>query len=370
MKNMLFIAAMATVFAGCGSQKNVQEHGETEAETTAAAVTLSPEQMKMAGIEIGKLQRRSLDALVHAVGNIEISAMQRTAVHATNEGYIKKINLQLGNRVQKGEVLAVLEHPSYITKQREMLETLAKLPYLQAEMERKKELQANDAGSLKNYQAAQADYRWAQSHYEGVKAELRVLGFDVDKIESTGQYQTQISVVSSASGVVTQLFANPGKLVQPDMMICEISDMSRPQVLLQVFAHQIPMLREGLAVDVRLTGSSKTYTAVIEQLIPQIDSERKTAQLRLSLKQSDNAMVAGAAVQADIHIPEQNTWALPKESIVQGAQNEVFAFSVVGNEVKLVPIQIKSESSDWAAVEADTSLQYVMKGGYYLRDKF
>lgn len=368
MKTSIYSLVFISFLQACGSNETPEAtHEET---TTTTAVTLTPEQMKLAGITVGKMPKMLIDSTLRAVGSIELAPTQRVSVHSTVTGYVRKTNIQVGTRVSKGDVICVLEHPSYIEKQRELLETKSKLPFLESELARKKELKDNEVGSTKNYQAAQSEYDWAKAHYAGLRAELQLLGFDVPKIETENQYQSQLVITASASGVVSQCFINQGKLVQPETPLCEIADVSRPYAELRVFAQHLPQVHEGSTITVRLAGSDQTYAATVRSIVPWVDEQTKTAIVRAEFQRPDAALVAGSAIQADLQMHQQLQTALPKECVLE-QEGKFFAYSIDAQQiVQLVPVQVTGQKGEWLGIAGDTSRQYVLQGGYYLKDKF
>lgn len=74
-----------------------------------------------------------------------------TGVNAPAAGYIRNSNKYVeGDYVRRGAVLATVEDPDFIERQRSYLRGVAELTFLQQELERKETLLAADAGVLRD----------------------------------------------------------------------------------------------------------------------------------------------------------------------------------------------------------------------------
>jgi len=157
MKNIIFIAALATsiVFASCNSNKT-ETHGEEtehhdEHENTNTAM-LTAEQMKSIKIELGSIEKKQLTASLKANGILKVPNQNRANATASLGGVIKSILVQTGNSVSKGQTIATISNNSFITMQEEFLSVSSKTELAQLEFSRQKELQQGNAGALKNLQ--------------------------------------------------------------------------------------------------------------------------------------------------------------------------------------------------------------------------
>src|SRR3546814_15199625 len=87
-------------------------------------------------------------------------------------GNVRKILVIEGDKVQKGQTLALLEHPDLITVQLDYQDALNRLSYLEKEYERKKQLFEEEIGSGKEFQRVEAEYKSMQYRTAALKAKL------------------------------------------------------------------------------------------------------------------------------------------------------------------------------------------------------
>ena len=156
---VIFVISLGFVLGGCSQSPstNTEEH-EHEHEGEKGQVTLNKEQFDALGIKLGGFQMRNLTTVVKVNGQLEISPESRADITTLMGGNVKEIKVFHGDKVRKGQPLAVLEHPDYIALQEDYAEIANKLDYLKQEYERQEELYKNNAASGKAYQKAKSDY--------------------------------------------------------------------------------------------------------------------------------------------------------------------------------------------------------------------
>ncbi len=89
------------------------DHGDHEEE---GALYLSPESMRLAGIEIRRLKERSLERTIELPGEIGFNEDRLVHVTPRYPGVAREVRAQVGSRVREGEVLAVLESNESLSK--------------------------------------------------------------------------------------------------------------------------------------------------------------------------------------------------------------------------------------------------------------
>ena len=129
MKTKIFIAivAMATLMS-CNSNNNSGHEGEEHEENgVEGVVVLKKNQREALNLKLGSFLMRNLTTVVKTNGQLEVPPASSADVTAIIGGNVKSIKVFHGDRVSKGQVLAVLEHPDYIVLQQEFSEGANKL---------------------------------------------------------------------------------------------------------------------------------------------------------------------------------------------------------------------------------------------------
>ena len=243
MKTKLYIvliALLSLAIASCNTKNtNSNEHEE---HSEKGVVTLSKKQQNFLNLKIGSFEMRNLTTVIKITGVLEVPPESKAGVTAIIGGNVKKISVFQGDKVRKGQTLAVLEHPDYITIQEDFATIANSLDYLKQEYERQKELFDNNVGSGKNFQKARSDYNIAKVKYEGLKSRLLLLGLSPKKVED-GKISNTINIVAPISGYVNEVNIKVGEYIDAKTQLFELSDNSKIHADFKVYEKDVHLLK-------------------------------------------------------------------------------------------------------------------------------
>lgn len=112
MRRLWFLCIAAILVAGCGSGETHDEHGhegEAEEKHEEGHVDLSADQLKLAGVETAPATLRDFQTGLEVPGTVNSTTKGRAVVTPPVAGRIVSLNVQLGDEVRQGQVLASLE---------------------------------------------------------------------------------------------------------------------------------------------------------------------------------------------------------------------------------------------------------------------
>ncbi len=357
---------LAGSLSSCGSN---QEAAEEEAPPAASGISLSPEQMELAGVETGVAEKRWMRTILECTGQIEVPPQNRASVHSPVQGFIREVNYLEGDFVKKGTVLAVLAHPDLIRLQREFLESKGRLAWLEQEKLRKESLAAEDALAQKEKSKAVSDYQIELAHFNGLRAELIMLGLPVEALESEGAIQQSLALRAPVSGYITRIHTNLGDLVSPGDPLYEMVDPAHVHLELQVFAKDAASVQKGQVIECRVPGIEARYLAVVHLVGREVDQATKAVRVHGHFDEEPSNLFPGAYVQAWITTRADSAWALPQSALV--AENGVdMVYVQKGNTFEPVAVQTGRRDGDYIEVQLPAEIQrerLVLKGAYYLK---
>ena len=138
MKNILKISSILLLLIVLGScqdktsqnnegdetrdENNKEKGGEQEEEEeTTSTLTLRLEQLDVMNIELGSIQQKNLGATLKVNGQLELPPQNMASVSAIVGGRVQSVRVIEGDYVKKGQIIAQLNNPEFITMQREYL---------------------------------------------------------------------------------------------------------------------------------------------------------------------------------------------------------------------------------------------------------
>jgi RND family efflux transporter MFP subunit len=348
LRGALSIALLCPVFAGC-KEKQVE---------SAPIPTAS----------VAPVTRGNLSSTLTVAG--EFQPYQEVALHAKVSGYIRKINVDIGDRVKSGQVIATLEVPelsaqvagsqaeirhsqSEITRAQSGV-ALAEANYtaLHAAYTRLSEASKRRPGLIAEQelddarakdQDAQAQIDVAKSALEATKDQLGVSQADNQRVQALKDYSV---VTAPFTGVVTMRYADVGSLIQAgtasntqSMPVVKVAQSDLLRLRMPVPEEDVPFIRIGGDVSIKLQATDKTITGNIIRFTRELSTSTRTMLAEVDVPNPDLALSTGMTAQVTIVLQSQtNVLTVPAGAVLKGDGQASVLIVDTNNKVQKVPV--------------------------------
>ncbi len=246
---------------------------------SAPVLTLSDAARALAEIETSPVMRAPASVDVRMVGLVEYDRTRIRDVAVLSEGQLDRLYVQfVGAPVKKGEHLAAFYSPQVLTAGNELVAALtAPRPVgLEASM----------------------------NLAEVAQQRLHLLGVPQDHIDHILRTKTNprtYTIYSPVDGVIRAIDAHEGHWLEMGEDLVEIVDTSRMWVLLDAYERDLPFIRYGQHVDVTVDAlPGRVFDAFVAFIPPELDPRTRTAKVRLTVANADNALKQGMFVRASL----------------------------------------------------------------------
>lgn len=322
-KHSIFSAmlVMSFMLAACGNHTETTLPEEHHDESDVVALTEA--QYTTAGIGLGTIEMRTISGTISASGMLDVPPQSKVSISAPMGGFVKSTELLQGSRVEKGQLVAVMQHPDYIQLQQDYLENNSQLEFLEGEYNRQKELAAGNAASQKSLQQAKANYNSTKGIVEGLKAKLQLLNISIASLDK-GQVQSTISLYAPISGYVTKVNTNIGAYVNPADVLFEIVNTEHLHAELTIFEKDVPRLKIGQRVLFTLANETENRVASVYLIGREISADR-SVQVHCHIQKEDRELIPGMYLKASIETDSAHVTALPEEAVVS-SQGKKYIF--------------------------------------------
>ncbi len=279
-------------------------------------VSLSSLQIKTIGITMGRIEEKQLTASLKANGILRVPNQNRAQINSVYSGVVKTLLVQPGNTVKKGQVIATIANPQFISIQEDLLSLGSKIAFAKQELLRQQELVQGNAGALKNLQTAESNLNMLVTRQSSLQEQLRLMGIDPNSV-SDQRLISVLSVRSPISGVVSNVMVKIGSFVNSNMQIAEVVDNSQLHLDLFVYEKDLAKLRDDQIIHFTLTNNpGKEYDAQIFSLGSSFEDETKAVSVHALVKGDKQGLIDGMSITALISLEDITAPAVPSESIV------------------------------------------------------
>lgn len=326
MKQIIIILAASVMLISCGSkssnkvettEEKTEEHAEEgHDESEGNTVSLTEEQMKTAGIELGTIELKNLTTSIRANGTLTVPNQNKALVTSVNSGVLKTLLIQPGSYVKKGQAIASIVNTDVARLQQELQTTNAQMALATIELTRQRELVEGNAAPLKNVQRVQTELATLQATRNALSKQLSAMGISAASV-SKGNIITTITITAPISGTVSTVSAQIGSPVDQNTPIAEIINNSQLHLDLFVYEKDLPKLHKNQVIHFTLTNNpGKEYDAKIYSIGTAFASESKTIPIHAMVFGDKEGLIEGMNITALISIGQNVVPAVPTDAIV------------------------------------------------------
>ena len=371
----LYIILFSLVLVSCGSSEKNNESVNEES-LNPNEIIISQSQFTSENMQLGKLEKQSFSQTIKATGMIDVPPQNKALVSAYLGGYITKTPLLIGDKVKKGQVLVTIENPKFVEIQQEYLEVSEQLSYLKSEFNRQKTHFDENISSQKNFLKAESTYKSSPAHCNGLRKKLQMLNINPLSVEK-GIITSSLNIYSPIEGHITKVNVSNGTYVTPADVIMEIVDTDHIHLELSVFEKDILNIKKGQNILFKIPeASNETFEAEVHLVGTTIDENSRIVKVHGHLNDESKAnFIVGMFVEADIIMNSKNSFALPKDAVIEIGENY---FSLVLNKqennnfyFEKIKLDIDEQNEIFVSVlnsEALINKDILTRGGFMLSE--
>jgi RND family efflux transporter MFP subunit len=305
-------------------------------------------------------------------------------VHPKVTGFMVKINVDIGDRVRKGQTLAVLEVPELnaqlkgtvfevqrakddlLRAQNEirrdeaihsalhadyerLLETSKAQPGLIAQQELD-DAESKDLSSESQVDAAKAAAAAAEQHTE-------VAHTDNDRVQALKNYT---NVVAPLDGVIVWRYADTGALIQSgtnsneqDIPIVRLSESALLRLRMPIPENDVQFVHLGDPMQVRVDAIGRSFTGKIVRFTRDVNFETRTMETEIDVENQDLSISPGMYANTQMQLAiAANVTTIPVEALVlKGNRESVYSLDA-SNRVHIHNVEVGLRSSKLAEIKS------------------
>ncbi|MEZ5290393.1 MAG: efflux RND transporter periplasmic adaptor subunit [Vicinamibacterales bacterium] len=329
-------------------------------------------------VEVATPTKGDISAELTVVGNL-IGA-QTVDVVPRAGGRLVSVNVQLGDRVSRGQLLAKIEdqeineqvkqaEAAHAVAQATIRQREADLKFAEVNLERSQNLFQRQLLPRQSLDDAEARHSAATAQLDLARAQFSQAQARLDELRIS---KANTSIVSPVNGFVGKRNMDPGAWASQQAPVASVVDISSVRLVANVVEKDLRLVNAGDPARVSVDAfPGEAFEGRIARVAPVLDPATRTAEIEIEVPNRDFRLKPGMYARMSVTIESRkNATLVPKASVVDyNGTRGVFTMTAE-NKAKFLPVEVGIEDADHVEVRngitaADT---LVTNGASALRD--
>jgi cobalt-zinc-cadmium efflux system membrane fusion protein len=342
---------------------------------TTAPLSLSREEIRQLGIELAEAVRGTLDFHVSLPGEVRLNEDNLAHVVPKLAGIVREVNVTLGDSVERGRILAVLNSRELAAAKADYLAARERLHLAEATFRREQGLWDQRISAEKDYLEAKNALAEARIVLRATEQELQALGFAEAYIRALsnapGDVLTRYEIAAPFDGTILEKHITLGEYVESNSDVFTVADLNTVWVDVNVYQRDLSHIRQGQEVVLSGPDGIPPTTGTISYVAPLVDRETRTALARVVLPNTDGQWRPGLFLDVEVAFASSQAHVIVPKPAVQRIGDDAVVFVEYDRGFRPVPVSLGRESGELVEITAGLLAggRYVAKGAFELKAK-
>ena len=328
-------------------------------------VTLTDAQMKSSGVEVAAVGPASIKSLLQLTGEIGLNQDRSVQVVPRLTGLVESVSVNVGDRVRRGQTLAVVSSQTLADQRSELQATGKRLAMARGTFDREKKLWEEKISAQQDYLQAQQALQEAEIAEQLARQKLASLG----ALTSSAGRLTSYEIRSPIDGVITTKKISVGEVVKDDATIFTVADLSTVWVDLNIYAKDLNTIKAGQKATVKSTAFEASATGTVSYVGALIGNQTRTAPARIVLPNPKGVWHPGLPVTVELVADEVTVPMAISVDALQTLRDAPVVFGRYGDNFEARPVV--TGRSDGKMVEITQGLEvgekYAARNSYVIK---
>ena len=305
-------------------------------EQVEARVTMTDAQLKSNGVQIAKAGPARIKAALQLAGEVRLNDDRTVHIVPRLGGVVEAVSANAGDRVRKGQVLAVVSSQTLADQRSEFLAVQKRVGLARTTYEREKKLWEAKVSAEQDYLQARQVLQEAEITEQSVRQKLASLGATPPVLGNLTRYEVR----SPIDGVVTEKNIAVGAALKDDANIFTVADLSTVWVEMTVYAKDLNAIKTGQSAAVKSMAFDAEATGTISYVGSVVGDQTRTAKARLVLPNPNGVWRPGLAVNVSVALNAVEVPVAIAIDAVQSLRDWTVVFGRYGDKFEARPIKL------------------------------
>jgi cobalt-zinc-cadmium efflux system membrane fusion protein len=299
---------------------------------------------------------------------VESDPARTAAVLTPLGGRVLEIKVALGDRVRRGQVLAVIDSPDLGQAYEDYDKAVDTSQLTRKNLARQEEQFKLGTASTRDLDQARSDYTQAAADHARTAARLKTLGIATDG----PRHSTLLAVQSPVSGSVTALSVATGNMINdPTQPIMTVADLSTVWVTASVPEKDLAVVAKGQDAQVALSAyPGQLLEGKVLFVSDVLDSDTRRDKLRIAFTNADTRLKPNMFATVTLIGPKQTRVVLPTSALLMNNDRTTVFVATAPWTFERRTIATRLEEGPTVALDSGVQPgeQVVVRGGILLND--
>jgi RND family efflux transporter MFP subunit len=299
-------------------------------------------------VEVGEARYGPIEDIREFTGSVY--PYNQYVVAPKVSGRVIQIRKRIGDRVERGELIARIDDAEYVQATREaeanlkiaqasVAESASQLELARQEKERMESLREKNLASnaemdaaLTNFLAQESRYKLAQAQVEQREASLKSskirLGY------------TQLA--ASRPGFIGERFVDEGALLAPNTAVVSVIEIDSVIVRTTITERDYGLIEAGQTVEVTVDAfPSRSFPGRVSRIAPMLQEASRVAQMEVEVQNNSLLLKPGMFAGVSVMIAsKESTQIVPSEAVVsRGEETGIFVVQAGEAVARYFPVK-------------------------------
>lgn len=285
LATMLTIIALTALLAGCDKE--------------SAKSAKTSQSLPLAKVSIAKVRKIIAANQMEVVGTVQ--AVERAEISAKISGNIINFKVNLGSKVEQGDLLVELSAGEILAKKQQ---AEAQLKQTKRNLAREEKLLKKNATTPHTVKSLRDSTRIAEAAY---REAVTMLGYT--------------RITAPFSGLITQKIGNVGDLATPGKPLLYIEEENNLQVLADIPEVMLLRVKIGDKLSVFVPSANLRIEAIVAEVSPVADPSSRSAPIKLHVTY-DPRLRSGQFARVTLALEQAETLTIPSSALIPLGQIE------------------------------------------------
>ena len=341
-RSTLAVLAAVCLLTACGPKSEPADAG---AKTPADPLQVQVPPAMSGRFEVAQVQLQPLQASKEVTGRIEANDRLVTRIGASVTGRVTEVLVEVGDRVQSGQMLARVASPELSQAQMAYLRAHSAAALAERAVERARQLYQADVIGSAELQRRESERAVAQAEQRAAQDQLRLLGIPaeaVTRLREQGVLHPHASVVSTLSGVVIERKVSNGQVAQPGDPLFTVADLSKVWVVGDMPEQTARTVQVGQRVDIEVPAlGGRQLSGRIVHVGDTVSPETRTVPLRTQVDNPSRDLKPQMLATMRIRGEVRQALVVPQDAVIRENDRDHVYVRVAENTFRYTPVTLE-----------------------------